>query len=180
MRTDTPKTIYLKDYTPTPYAAKHVDLTFEIFDGRTVVHAKTQWTKNEKGRGPFFLHGEALKLLSFKIDGKDVQTSITDYGLTVNESLPDSFVLDVVTEIEPEKNTRLEGLYCSGGNYCTQCEAEGFRRITYYTDRPDVMATFRVRIEADAKSCPVLLSNGNMVEKGSLGSGRHFTVWDDP
>jgi aminopeptidase N len=179
MRTDTPKTIFLKDYTPPPYKAKHIDLKFEIFDGRTVVHAKTQFVKNHKGNEPLFLHGEDMKLVSIKLDGTDIKADISDTGLTLQPD-KDLFTLDVITEIYPEQNTRLEGLYCSGGTYCTQCEAEGFRRITYYTDRPDVMATFTVRVEADSAACPVLLSNGNLVEKGTAGNGRHFTVWEDP
>lgn len=178
MRTDTPKTIRLQDYAPPAYKVKHIDLRFEIFDGRTVVHAKTQFVKNGTD-DTLFLHGEDLKLISLKIDGADVKADITESGLTFKPG-KESFTLECVTEIAPEKNTRLEGLYCSGGNYCTQCEAEGFRRITYYTDRPDVMATFTVRVEADKTACPVLLSNGNMVEKGTLGDGRHFTVWNDP
>ncbi len=177
MRTDTPKTVYLKDYTPPPYKVKHVDLRFEIFDGRTVVHAKTQYEKNTGGA--LFLNGEDLKLVSLKMDSADVKADITDSGMTIQPD-KDSFTLEVVTEIVPEKNTRLEGLYCSTGTYCTQCEAEGFRRITYYQDRPDVMATFTVRVEAAAQSCPVLLSNGNLTDKGALEGGRHFTVWDDP
>ncbi len=178
MRTDTPKTIYLKDYTPPAYLVKHIDLRFEIFKGRTVVHAKTQYVKNGQG-DVLFLNGEDLKLVSIKIDGAEIKPDITATGLTCAPG-KDKFTLETVTEIYPEDNTRLEGLYCSGGTYCTQCEAEGFRRITYYPDRPDVMATFTVRVEAEEKSCPVLLSNGNLKEKGTLGDGRHFTVWDDP
>jgi aminopeptidase N len=177
MRTDTPKTIYLKDYTPPPYHAKHIDLLFEIFDGRTVVHAKTHYVKNTGGA--LFLNGEDLKLLSIKMDGQTVSPELVENGLTVFPE-KDSFDLEILTEITPEHNTRLEGLYCSNGTYCTQCEAEGFRRITYYQDRPDVMATFTVRVEADVKTCPVLLSNGNLTEKGTLSNGRHFTVWNDP
>ena len=177
MRTDTPKTIFLKDYTPPPYRVKHVDLRFEIFDGRTVVHSAVQYEKNTGGS--LFLNGEDLKLISIKLDGAEIKPAIDEHGMTFDPG-KDKFTLEIVTEIVPEKNTRLEGLYNSGGTYCTQCEAEGFRRITYYQDRPDVMATFTVRVEADEKACPVLLSNGNLKEKGTLGSGRHFTVWDDP
>lgn len=179
MRTDTPKTIYLKDYTPPAYKVKHIDLRFEIFDGKTVVHAKTQFIKNGTGGEPVFLNGEHLNFVSASIDGKKIDVAPDEKGLTLPAQDGD-FTLEVVTEIEPEKNTRLEGLYQSGGTYCTQCEAEGFRTITYYPDRPDVMATFTVRVEADEKSCPVLLSNGNLIEKGTLGNGRHFTVWEDP
>lgn len=179
MRTDTPKTIFLKDYTSPTYKVQHIDLKFEIFDGRTIVYATSRFVKNAQGDS-LFLHGEDLKLLSLKLDGKDIASEIDEHGMTIAGPLPEMFTLEIVTEIAPEQNTRLEGLYCSGGTYCTQCEAEGFRRITYYTDRPDVMATFTVRVEADAMKCPVLLSNGNCVDKGVLDSGRHFTVWDDP
>jgi aminopeptidase N len=178
MRTDTPKTIFLKDYTPPAYHVVHVDLDFQIHDGRTVVSAKTQFKKNTGG--DLFLYGEDLKLISLKLNGADVKADITASGLTITSPLPDTFTLECVNEISPETNTRLEGLYCSGGNYCTQCEAEGFRRITYYQDRPDVMATFTVRVEADKAKCPVLLSNGNLMDKGDVPGGRHFTVWNDP
>ena len=180
MRTDTPVTVYLKDYTPPPYLATHVDLRFEIFDGRTVVHATTQYRKNHQGNEPLFLNGEGLKLVSVALDNNKIEASPDENGLSIDPAGRESFMLEIVTDIVPEENTRLEGLYASGGTYCTQCEAEGFRRITYYQDRPDVMATFRVRIEADKKSCPVLLSNGNLIEKGNLDNGRHFTIWDDP
>ena len=180
MRTETPKTVFLKDYTPPPYKVRHIDLSFEIFDGHTIVRARTTFLKNNDNGAPLFLNGEHLKLLSIMLDGKKVEPEILDNGIRLSPPAIDEFLLETVTEIEPEKNTRLEGLYCSGGTYCTQCEAEGFRTITYYPDRPDVMSTFTVRIEADEKSCPVLLSNGNLIEKGTTGNGRHYTVWDDP
>lgn len=176
MRTDTPQTIYLKDYKPYPYALKHIDLNFDIHDDGTVVTATIQIERKENE--PLYLHGEDLELLSVKIDGvafKDYMTD--DKGMTIAQA-PAAFTLEIVTKIYPEKNTRLEGLYKSGGNYCTQCEAEGFRRITYYPDRPDVMTTFTTRIEAD-KKYPVLLSNGNKTDEGQKGD-RHFTVWKDP
>ncbi len=179
MRTDTPKTIFLKDYTPPAFKVEHIDLRFEIFDGRTVVHAATKYKATGKADADLFLNGEDLKLISLTMDGQKIDAKIDEQGLTFKPG-KESFTLNVVTEIAPEQNTRLEGLYCSGGNYCTQCEAEGFRRITYYQDRPDVMATFTVHVEADNGKCPVLLSNGNLTEKGTLENGRHFTVWNDP
>src|SRR5262249_30586990 len=94
--------------------------------------------------------------------------------------VPDAFTLDIVTEIKPEENTALEGLYRSSGTYCTQCEPEGFRKITYSLDRPDVMTRYTARITADKAACPVLLSNGNCVDKGDMPGGRHFAVWEDP
>ena len=180
MRTDTPQTIYLKDYTPPKYHVAHVDMTFEIFDGRTLVYTKTQYTTNPEEEGDLFLEGENLKLVSCKMDGKEITPKVSEKGMTVPCPGKEIFALEIITEIYPEKNTELEGLYNSGGTYCTQCEAQGFRKITYYQDRPDVMATFKVTIEADKEACPVLLSNGNLVDHGDISGGRHFTVWDDP
>ncbi len=180
MRTDTPKTIYLNDYTPPPYKVRHVDLDFQIHDGKTIVHARTQFSRNNDTNAPLFLNGEHQKLVSVLLDGKEAAYTLTDDGLTIDAPNSPDFTLDVVSEIEPEKNTALEGLYNSGGTYCTQCESQGFRRITYYQDRPDVMSTFRVRVEADKTKCPVLLSNGNLLEQGDTEGGRHYTLWDDP
>lgn len=181
MKTDVPKTIYLKDYTPYPYDVLGIGLMFDIRPGLTTVKAVTRFRR--KGKEPLVLNGEDLVLKSIKLD--DVELKAGDY--TVSEThltLPapnaEEFTLEIVTAIEPEKNTRLEGLYMSGGNYCTQCEAEGFRRITYYPDRPDVMTTFMTRIEADEKTMPVLLSNGNLTAEGQLENGRHYAIWHDP
>ena len=138
-----------------------------------------QYANTNANDTPLFLEGEKLKLISCKLDGKEVTPKISDKGLTMPCPGTDIFRLEIVTEIEPEKNTELEGLYHSGGTYCTQCEAQGFRKITYYPDRPDVMATFKVTIEADKKTCPVLLSNGHMINSGDAKNGRHFTVWED-
>lgn len=180
MRTDTHQEIYLKDYTAPAYKVAHADLSFEIFENRTIVTATTQYTVNNDQELPLFLEGEELKLISCELDGKPVQPKTSDKGLTLPCPGKDVFTLEIVTEICPEKNTALEGLYHSGGTYCTQCEAQGFRKITYYPDRPDVMATFRVTVEADKETCPVLLSNGNLIDSGEAKDGRHFTVWDDP
>ena len=128
-----------------------------------------------------YLYGEALELMSLTLDGDEVVGMLVDDdGMTIPAPSQERFTLKIVTKIKPEDNTRLEGLYMSGGNYCTQCEAEGFRRITYFPDRPDVMSVYTTRIEADAKSCPILLGNGNLMEKGVLDGGRHFAVWHDP
>ncbi len=180
MRTDTPKTIYLKDYQPPKYKARHVDLRFEIFDEKTIVHATLQLFKNHEGSEPLFLNGEHLTFISCQLNGADVSPDISDKGLTLPCPGTNKFTLQTVCEIDPANNTALEGLYQSGGNWCTQCEAEGFRRITYYIDRPDNMATFTVRVEADKNRAPVLLSNGNRIEAGELDGNRHYTVWDDP
>jgi aminopeptidase N len=179
MRTETPQTIYLKDYVAPAYKVAHTELSFEIFDGHTIVTTKTQYTTNNDSDEPLFLEGEELKLISCKLDSKDVQPKISDEGLTLPCPGKDIFTLEVVTKIYPEKNTALEGLYHSGGTYCTQCEAQGFRKITYYPDRPDVMATFKVTVEADKNTCPILLSNGHLIDSGDAKNGRHFTVWED-
>ena len=128
------------------------------------------------------LDGEDLELLSVVLDGRELSPgdyTLHDGGMVI-AGVPDSFALEISTRIAPADNTKLEGLYQSNGTYCTQCEAEGFRRISYFPDRPDVMATYHVRLMADLESCPVLLSNGNLVEEGTLPNGRHFAEWNDP
>ncbi len=185
MRTDTPQTIHLKDYQPYAYLIEHVDLTFKIFEERTLVHAVSRFRKREAGTEmPVVLNGEHLTLKSVTLDGRllddGTDYSVDDKLLTLPASATDEFTLEIETEIDPAANTRLEGLYKSGGNWCTQCEAEGFRTITYFPDRPDVMTVFKVRLEADKAVCPVLLSNGNLIEEGDLEDGRHFSLWHDP
>jgi aminopeptidase N len=180
MRTETPKEIFLKDYTPPAYKVASTELFFDIHDGITTVTAKTQFTTNNDSDAPLFLEGEKLELISCKLDGAEITPDISEVGLTLPAPGKDIFNLAVVTEIYPEKNTELEGLYHSQGTYCTQCEAQGFRKITYYPDRPDVMATFKVTLEANKTTCPILLSNGNKIDEGDAKDGRHFTVWEDP
>lgn len=179
MKTDTPKTIYLKDYAPFAYKVDDVYLTFKIFPGKTLVSAKAHYTKIAAGLPDLVLNGERLTLISVKVNGADAPHSVDEKFLT----LPcpgESFTLETEVEISPEDNTALEGLYMSGGNYCTQCEAEGFRKITYFPDRPDVMTMFTTRVEASKTDFPVLLSNGNSMEEGDLPDNRHFTIWHDP
>jgi aminopeptidase N len=177
MRTDTPKTIYLKDYVPFPFKVDNIHLTFRIFPGKTMVTAQTTFTRVTPGE--LILNAENMNVISVKIDGADAPFTRDEKFLTV--AVPgDHFTLETEVEISPENNTALEGLYMSGGNYCTQCESEGFRKVTPFPDRPDVMTIFTVRVEADRKACPVLLSNGNLIEEGDLPDGRHFTVWNDP
>ncbi len=128
------------------------------------------------------LFGENLELLAISVDGQGLDAKeyrIDDTKLEL-ENLPETFTLEIVTGIYPEKNTSLEGLYRSSGNYCTQCEPEGFRKITYHPDRPDVLTRFTTRIEADKNACPVLLSNGNLIAKGDVTAHRHYAVWEDP
>lgn len=180
MRTETPKTVFLKDYRKPDYTVDHINLDFNLESGRALVTATTRFIKNHDGQEPLRLDGEHLDLISVKINGQPITDYLVDDKSLTIPCPGDEFTAEIVTSFDPAKNTRLEGLYMSGGNYCTQCEAEGFRTITYYPDRPDVLATFTTRIEADQKACPVLLSNGNLVEEGTLDNGRHFAIWHDP
>ncbi|WP_170325710.1 aminopeptidase N [Ruegeria arenilitoris] len=172
MRDAAPTTIYLKDYTPFGYLVDSVHLTFDLAANATRVTSRIAFRPNPEATDrTFFLHGEDLTLIRAVIDGEEVTPEVTDKGLTANA--PDApFVWESVVEIDPANNTALEGLYMSNGMYCTQCEAEGFRKITYYPDRPDVMSTFTVRINGDL---PVLLSNGN-----PTGKGEGWAEWTDP
>ncbi len=181
----TPRTIRLADYRPPAWIVETVDLQFDLREQGTRVVSRLALARNPaRPDRPdrLQLHGEELEPVWLRLDGSELHAdryTIDDEGLTLFDP-PDRFVLESEVEIAPERNTRLEGLYRSGGLFCTQCEAEGFRRITWYLDRPDVMARFNVRIEADRKRYPVLLSNGNPVEAGELPGGRHYAVWDDP
>ncbi len=172
MRDAAPTTIYLKDYTPFAYLIDEVSLTFRLDPHKTRVLSRIAFRPNPDATDRrFFLHGEDLTLISARIDGQDVAPRNVEGGIEADA--PDApFLWEAEVEIAPASNTALEGLYMSNGMYCTQCEAEGFRKITYYPDRPDVMAPFHVRIEG---SEPVLLSNGN---PGASGAG--FAEWHDP
>lgn len=178
---EAPKTIYLKDYTPAPFLVNHVDLTFDIRDDKTMVTATVAYQKNPASQSDdLVLNGQDQTLVSVLLDGETFGAyTVEDDKLTIANA-PETFTLSTTSEIDPASNTALEGLYQSGDTYCTQCEAEGFRRITFFQDRPDVLSTFTVRIEANKASYPVMLSNGNLKETGELPNGRHFTVWDDP
>ena len=182
MRTDEPRAIYLKDYRAPDFRIATIDLDFVLSPEGTRVAAKMKVQRTGDKSAPLVLSGEQLKLLSLRIDGNDVAEGAyrTDDETLTIESVSDEFVVEVVTEISPAANTSLEGLYLSKGIFCTQCEPEGFRRITYYIDRPDNLAVFTSRIEADKAKYPVLLSNGNLEESGDLPDGRHFALWNDP
>ncbi|MEM1235577.1 MAG: aminopeptidase N [Pseudomonadota bacterium] len=173
--TTTPETIYLRDYTVPAFLVDAVELTFDLHPTKTLVTSKIDFRPNpDTDDRTFFLHGEQLVLKSAWVDGKAITPEVTDQGLTAQ--VPDApFTWRAEVEISPSTNTALEGLYMSNGMYCTQCEAEGFRKITYYPDRPDVMSTFTVRIK-DGDGLPVLLSNGN--DLGPDADGYH--VWHDP
>lgn len=188
MRTDnskTPQTIYLKDYTPAPFLAHKTDLRFQIYEDKTIVTSTVAYEKNPASDGQdLVLNGDHQTLIEVLLDGQVFSDYVMDDGkMTIANAAKISngkFALTITTEIDPANNTALEGLYKSQGNYCTQCEAEGFRRITYFQDRPDVLSVFRVRIEAEKSRYPVLLSNGNLTAEGDLENGRHYTDWFDP
>ena len=177
------KTIYLKDYQQPDFWIEQVDLTFELEEQRTRVVSQLQLKKHEKSStSTLVLMGECLELGTVKVDGNKIDSSdyiVTDTTLTVHD-MPNVFTLEVETFTKPQENFSLEGLYKSSGNYCTQCEAEGFRKITYFLDRPDVMALFTTTIIADKEKYPVLLSNGNPVGSGDLDNKRHWAKWQDP
>ncbi|MFO7854210.1 MAG: aminopeptidase N [Paracoccaceae bacterium] len=178
-----PSPVRLADYAPPAWRAETVRLVFDLAPRAARVRARIRFVKGEGG--PLRLDGESLRLLSAAVDGRDAMPDLTldAEGLTLERlggaPLPDVFVWEAEVELDPADNTRLEGLYLSNGVYCTQCEAEGFRRITYFPDRPDVMATYAVRVEAPG-DLPVLLSNGEPGETGTLPDGRRFAEWSDP
>ena len=178
---------YLKDYTQPDYWVTHVDLTFDLREGETFVNAKLQVKKNGNHQNPLVLDGESLELLEVKLNdlllAKEANLAegymIDKQSLSLQPTI-DTFTVTTLVRIHPEENTALEGLYKSGGNWCTQCEAEGFRRITFFPDRSDNMATYTTKIMANHTTAPVLLSNGNLVDQGQLDDERHYTVWEDP
>ena len=172
MKDASPTTIYLEDYTPFPFRVKNVHLTFQLDPLKTRVISLVEFEPISSAvQNELFLHGEDLRLIWAKIDGTAVSPQIAKGGLSVQ--VPSTgFIWECEVEITPQNNTSLEGLYMSNGMYCTQCEAEGFRKITYYPDRPDVMAQFHVRIEGDL---PILLSNGN-----PKAQGENWAEWQDP
>jgi len=179
-----PKTIYLKDYQVPGYLIKTTDLRFEIYEGETMVSAMLHLYRNPAAQTPatqLTLHGADLELVSIALDDNIIGTGDYEFGdesLTIFNT-PTEFKLLTITKIKPEANTSLEGLYRSRTMYCTQCEAEGFRKITYYLDRPDVMSEFTTTVVAD-KKYSVLLSNGNLIDQGDADNNRHFATWHDP
>ncbi|WP_153129834.1 aminopeptidase N [Dechloromonas hortensis] len=180
MKTDTPPTIYLKDYTAPAYLVDTVDLDFVIAAGGTTVSATLAMRRNPAvAAQPLVLDGDELETLSVAVDGEKVPFSTTPTTLTI-AGLPDAFTLHTVVRIDPDRNTRLSGLYRSKDGYFTQCEAQGFRRITWFLDRPDVMSTYTVTLHADKATYPVLLANGNPVSSGEEADGRHWATWNDP
>jgi aminopeptidase N len=188
---DLPKTpprqpIRLADYRPPDFLIDTVDLVFTLAEIDTKVEARLGLRRNPEasdGRAPLSLDGEEIELLALALDGERLgadRYEKTPEGGLVLARVPDSFTLDIATRIAPKNNAALQGLYMSGGNFCTQCEPEGFRRITYFIDRPDVMARYTTTIIADKERFPVLLSNGNPAGNGDLPDGRHWAKWVDP
>ncbi|OSM05063.1 aminopeptidase N [Magnetofaba australis] len=181
-----PQTRYLKDYAPPPYAVSAIQLRFELFEESarvtSTLEMQRQHRQDEAGQTPLMLDGHDMTLHSVTLDGQKLDTDayIVEPERLVIANPPERFTLEIVTSSKPQDNASLEGLYRSGDMFCTQCEAEGFRKITYYPDRPDVMAPYTVTIEADKARYPTLLSNGNRIDGGDLPDGRRFAVWQDP
>lgn len=174
------KTIYRKDYQPPNFTVDTIDLDFDLHDDHALVKNRMQLHRQRAGE--LHLYGDELELISIAMNNK--QLSKKDYRLEkddlIIENCPEAFTLEIVTRIRPQDNTQLSGLYRSHQLFCTQCEAEGFRRITFYLDRPDVLATYTTCISADKNKYPVLLSNGNLIDSGDLDHDRHWVKWKDP
>ncbi|MQA54005.1 aminopeptidase N [Pseudomonas piscis] len=185
MRTEQPKMIYLKDYQAPEYLIDETHLTFELFEDHSLVHAQLVMRRNPaRGAGlpPLVLDGQQLELLSVSLADQPLGAAdyqLDDSHLTLHPASA-SFTVDTSVRINPQTNTALEGLYKSSGMFCTQCEAEGFRKITYYLDRPDVMSKFTTTVVAEQHRYPVLLSNGNPIASGPGEDGRHWATWEDP
>ncbi len=180
-----PKTIYLKHYAPPPYLVEQVDLRFELGEEITRVRSRLEIRKNPDSdwdKQHIILDGVGLAVDAAILDGEPLDPDrylVNDESLLIR-AVPNRFTLELETRLRPQDNTALEGLYKSGPIFCTQCEAEGFRKITWFPDRPDVMARYTTTIVAEERRYPVLLSNGNPVERGKLDGGRHWVRWEDP
>ncbi|MCP3706460.1 aminopeptidase N [Paraburkholderia sp. CNPSo 3274] len=180
--TATPTVIRREDYAPPAFLIDTVDLEFDLVPERTIVKSTLRVRRNPDAQPTAHLElmGEQLEFIGAAIDGKPyANVHAHEHGLTI-ENVPDSFELTLTGACDPAANTTLSGLYVSSGNFFTQCEAEGFRRITWFLDRPDVMATYTVTLRADKIAYPVLLSNGNLIAEGELPDGRHYAKWEDP
>src|SRR4051794_8494199 len=186
MRTEEARAVRLRDYQPPNWLVETVDLDFALDPTRTRVRAKLSLVPNPRAPAPapIVLDGDGLTLIALSLDGQALTPdafAATPDSLTIPQPPHRRVTLEIETLIDPAANTRLMGLYRSSGTYCTQCEAEGFRRITYFPDRPDVMAVYTTRIEAERAQAPILLANGNCVSSGQIaGTDRHFAVWQDP
>jgi aminopeptidase N len=184
MKNSAPQTINLSEYQPPAFTVAEIELKFDLHEEYADVTSLLKFARNPKGaQGPLVLDGEKLELRSVKLNGKALTPAdyeLTETTLTIKTPVEGAATLEIGTRIKPQENLTLEGLYKSKGMFCTQCEAQGFRKITYYPDRPDVMAVFTTLIEADKAKYPILLSNGNLIEKKDLGNGRHTARWKDP
>ncbi|MBE0692012.1 MAG: aminopeptidase N, partial [Aquamicrobium sp.] len=186
MRKDTGQVFRIEDYRPCDYTIPRTRLTFVLDARETLVTAEFEVERRQgvPPGTPLVLDGDELELVSLSIDGRLADAAAFTagpQGLTISRPpRAGTFRLTVVTRLEPARNGTLMGLYRSNGVWCTQCEPEGFRRITYFLDRPDMLSVYTVRIEASRKDAPLLLSNGNPVEGGQLSAGRHYAVWHDP
>ena len=186
MKDAIPQTIYLKDYQVPEFLIDKTSLVFDLNDDHCRVNSELSIRRNPNSKitsAPLFLHGGSeLDLQFIKVDGHTIAKTNykrTEEGLMI-EQVPDTCVISIEVHIKPHLNTTMMGLYKSRTMYCTQCEAEGFRNITFYLDRPDVMSEFTTQLIADKQQFPVLLSNGNAIEQGELDDGRHFAIWHDP
>lgn len=173
-------TIFRKDYQAPNFEVNNIDLDFDLYDDHALVINRMQLKR--QAPGALHLYGDELELVSLRLDSKELDKSNyrLEKGDLFIDHCPDEFNLELTTRIQPQNNTKLSGLYRSNHLFCTQCEAEGFRRISFYLDRPDVLTKYRTKISADKASYPVLLSNGNLVGSGSLPQGRHWVQWEDP
>ncbi|MBA3238473.1 MAG: aminopeptidase N [Parachlamydiaceae bacterium] len=184
-KNNTPRPIFLADYKPPTYFVKEIKLSFDLDDEKTIVSSQMKIHQNShygNETSPLRLNGENMKLLSIKVDGRSLnpeEYSLDDHSLTLMHPTS-SFLLEIVNEINPKQNTALDGLYKSGTILCTQNEPEGFRKITYFPDRSDVMAKYSTKIMGDKKLYPILLSNGNEIGRGNLENGKHWVEWEDP
>ena len=181
---DSHQTIYLKDYTPPSFEVLSIDLNIQVFDDHTLVHSQLLMQRQQAG--DLILFGRDLELLSISLNGQALTDSdyVLDTEQLIVKNAPDQAEFAISVKIHPETNTQLEGLYQAGNLFVTQNEPEGFRKITFFPDRPDILTVFTTRVEAD-KKYPTLLANGNLVEKGDLdshgaGTGRHYAIWHDP
>lgn len=179
MTESAPKAKYRSDYQSPSHTITDVNLTFDLHETKTRVTAISQ-VKQQGSETTISLDGEGIELVQITINGEGwADYTQTETGLEIH-NLPSECELKIENIISPSTNTALEGLYISDGAYCTQCEAEGFRRITYFLDRPDVLAKYTTKVIADKASFPFLLSNGNKVDEGELEDGKHFVSWEDP
>ncbi len=183
MRTDTAPAVHRHDYAPPAFRVEKIDLGFDLDPAATRVAARSVHRRNrDSAQTDLVLYGEALELVALRMNGKSLsgRQYRLEEGRLIIPHAPDEVTLEIETLIHPAANTSLMGLYVSNDNFFTQCEAEGFRKITYFPDRPDVMAKYRVMLRADKQAYPVLLSNGNLIEQGDIGDGRHYALWEDP